>query len=65
MKDGGAECLCLVSVSNIPKINPKSLHSAFVVKAYVLKEVFVGELRRIMDSYPADSSVIIGTDANS
>ena len=31
----------------------------------VPKEVFVGELRRIMDSYPADSSVIIGTDANS
>ena len=31
----------------------------------VPKEVFVGELRRIMDSYPADSSVIIGTDVNS
>ena len=25
----------------------------------------MGELRRIMDSYPADSSAIIGTDANS
>ena len=31
----------------------------------VPKEVFVGELRRIMDIYPADSSVIIGTDGNS
>ena len=45
------------------------LGALVVVSCYmrhsVHKEVFVGELRRIMDSYPADSSVIIGTDANS
>ena len=40
MKDGGAEHQSLVSLQNVPGMNPKSLHSTFVVKANVLLTVF-------------------------
>ena len=35
-RDGGAELQSLVSVPNIPGVNPKSLYSAYDVIAYVL-----------------------------
>ena len=35
-RDGGAETQSLVSVANIPGLNPKSLSSAYGVKKYVL-----------------------------
>ena len=34
--DGGIESQLLVSVPNTPGLNPKSLRSAYEVKAYVL-----------------------------
>ena len=35
-RDGGAEPQSLVSVPNIPGLNPKSLRSVYEMKAYVL-----------------------------
>ena len=35
-RDGGAESQSVFSVLNIPGLNPKSLHSAHVVKACIL-----------------------------
>ena len=35
-RDDGAELQSLVSISNIPDLNPKSLRSGYVMKAYEL-----------------------------